>query len=142
VPRPRRQFSHFYLTTQRDLGFEKSLARLRLSRGLTQSHLAELLGVQPRLVSRWETGEAKPQFAHMVRLAEVLEVSLDQLVHGNDEVRENAAFEIRNRRLKELCRQVDQLGREDQEVVCHVMDSVIRKERSKAEAPRTSVEFG
>jgi len=40
-------------------------------------------------------------------------------------------FEIRNKRLQELCRQVDMLGREDQEVICHVMDSLIRKEKIK-----------
>jgi hypothetical protein len=67
----------------------------------------------------------------MVRLAEVLEVSIDQLAKGSDDDGVVDAFEIRNRRLKELCRQVDGLGREDQEVICHVMDSLIRKERIK-----------
>jgi hypothetical protein len=38
-------------------------------------------------------------------------------------------FEIRNRRLKELCIQVDELDQADQDVICHVMDSLIRKER-------------
>lgn len=35
-------------------------------------------------------------------------------------------------RHKELCREVDRLDTQDQEVVCHVMDSLIRKERMKA----------
>lgn len=30
---------------------------------------------------------------------------------------------------KELCRQVDELDQADQDVICHVMDSLIRKER-------------
>jgi transcriptional regulator with XRE-family HTH domain len=111
--------------------FRENLVKLRRARQLTQHALAEMLAIQPRLVSRWETGEAKPQFDHMVRLAEVLEVSLDQLVRG-EETSTKLAFEIRNKRLQELARKVDSLGREDQDVVCHVMDSLIRKEHLKA----------
>lgn len=111
--------------------FRESLVRLRRERKLTQLQLAELLDVQPRLISRWETGESKPQFDHIVQLAEVLEVSLDELVRG-ESTPQGSEFEIRNKRLKELCRQVDSLGKSDQEVVCHVMDSLIRKEQIKA----------
>lgn len=111
--------------------FRQSLVKLRKQRHLTQMQLAELLDVQPRLISRWETGESKPQFDHVVQLSKVLEVTLDQLVHG-EEHGNGAAFEIRNKRLKELCRRVDELSTEDQNVICHVMDSVIRKEQIKA----------
>jgi transcriptional regulator with XRE-family HTH domain len=111
--------------------FRENLTRLRKERRLTQMQLAELLDVQPRLISRWETGETKPQFDHMVRLAEVLEVTLDELAKG-DETALPAKHAIRNKRLEELCRRVDTLSREDQEVVCHVMDSLIRKEQVKA----------
>ena len=112
--------------------FRENLARLRKERQLTQTQLAELLDVQPRLISRWETGQVKPQFDHMVRLAEVLEVSLDELAKGAESVPDPARHAIRNKRLEELCRRVDGLSREDQEVVCHVMDSLIRKEQVKA----------
>jgi transcriptional regulator with XRE-family HTH domain len=111
--------------------FRQNLARLRKQRKLTQMQLSELLDVQPRLISRWETGETKPQFDHMVRLAEVLEVSLDELAKG-PEAGEPTRHTIRNRRLEELCRRVDALSREDQEVICHVMDSLIRKEQMRA----------
>jgi transcriptional regulator with XRE-family HTH domain len=122
-------------TTSRELlamaDFRENLVRLRKERRLTQMQLAELLDVQPRLISRWETGETKPQFDHMVRLAEVLEVSLDDLARGPEAAAERG-FDIRNKRLQELCRRVDGLSQEDQEVVCHVMDSLIRKEQVKA----------
>jgi transcriptional regulator with XRE-family HTH domain len=111
--------------------FGKNLARLRKARKLTQIQLADLIDVQPRLISRWETGETKPQFDHVVRLAEVLEVSLDVLMRGEDGVA-STTFDIGNKRLKELCRQVDRLPAEDQAVICHVMDSLIRKEQVKA----------
>jgi len=66
----------------------------------------------------------------VVRLAEVLEVSLDVLMKGEDAALETA-FEIGNKRLKELCRKVDRLPPDDQDVICHVMDSLIRKEQIK-----------
>lgn len=111
--------------------FGKNLAALRKARRLTQLQLADLVDVQPRLISRWETGETKPQFDHVVKLAEVLEVSLDVLMMGSEDT-VSAAFDIGNKRLKELCRQVDRLPEEDQLVICHVMDSLIRKEHMKA----------
>jgi len=111
--------------------FAERLAGIRKSRQLTQLQLADLLDVQPRLISRWETGVSRPQFDHIVRLAEVLDVSVDALVRGN-EAAPQEEFEVRNRRLKELCRQVDKLGAHDQEMICHLMDSLIRKEHVKA----------
>lgn len=108
-----------------------SLVCLRKKRQLTQQQLAELVRVQQRMISRWETGVAAPHLDHLVRLAEALEVSLDRLVHGDGETGE-ARFDIRNRRLKDLCQRVDGLNHADQEVVCHVMDSLIRKEQVRA----------
>ncbi len=112
-----------------DLG--KNLCSIRKERRLTQQQLAELLGVQQRVISRWETGVAKPRLNHIVQLAKVLEVSLDRLVFGDETEAPENSFDIRNRRLKELCKQVDGLNQADQEVVCAVMDSLIRKEQSR-----------
>jgi transcriptional regulator with XRE-family HTH domain len=110
-----------------DLG--RYLREIRKQRRLTQQQLAELLDVQQRVISRWETGVAKPHLNHIVQLAKVLEVSLDRLVFGEQARSPGSTFEIQNRRLKELCKQVDELDQADQDVICHVMDSLIRKER-------------
>ncbi len=109
--------------------FGKNLSRIRKDRKLTQQRLAEFINVQQRVISRWETGVAKPHLNHIVQLAKVLEVSIDQLVFGDEAGCTEPQFDIQNRRLKELCRQVDDLDQGDQEVICTVMDSLIRKER-------------
>jgi transcriptional regulator with XRE-family HTH domain len=111
--------------------FGKRLAHLRKARQLTQNQLADLLDVQAPVISRWENGSSKPQFDFLVKLAKALEVSYDALM-GFEEGDLEPAFEIRNRRLKELVLQVDRLAPQDQDVVCHVMDSLIRKEHIKA----------
>jgi transcriptional regulator with XRE-family HTH domain len=91
------------------------------------------------VISRWETGAAKPQFDHILGLVGVLEVELERLMIGEGGDTTKGEFEIRNKRLKELCRQVDELGSEDQYVVCHLMDSLVRKERMKAALGETTL---
>ncbi len=97
---------------------------------LFQLKLADLLNVQPRMVGRWEQGVAKPQFDYIIQLAQVLEVSLDYLLLGK-EGQISTAFEIKNKRLKELCKQADQLTMNDQELVCHFLDMAIRQDKLK-----------
>ena len=57
--------------------FGKNLCKLRKARKLTQLQLGELIGVQPRLIGRWEQGQGKPHFDYLVKLADALEVSED-----------------------------------------------------------------
>lgn len=108
--------------------FGKNVAELRKARGLTQQALAVLLEVQPRLLGRWERGQGKPQFDYILKLADVLEVSLDHLLRGTEDA-QPVQFDIRNKTLKELCRKVDQLRPEDQEVICHFLDMAVRHDK-------------
>jgi transcriptional regulator with XRE-family HTH domain len=110
--------------------FGKNLATLRKQRQLTQLELASLLEVQPRMVGRWEQGQARPQLDYVIKLAQVLEVSIDHLVFG-EEGQEPPIFDIKNKRLKELCKQADMLKPDDQEVICRFMDMAIKQERLK-----------
>lgn len=53
---------------------------LRKKRGLSQEDLAITLGVSRQAVSKWETGEAKPDTDKVVALAEYFEVTTDWLL--------------------------------------------------------------
>lgn len=119
-----------FLMSWRMADFGKNLTELRKARNLTQIELANLLDVQPRLLGRWERGQGKPQFDYIVKLADVLEVSIDRLVRGAEDPAADR-FEIRNRKLKELCKQVDQLKPDEQDVICHFLDMAVRHERLK-----------
>lgn len=112
--------------------FGRKLAFLRKKRRLTQSQLSSLLDVQPSVISRWEIGAAKPHFDFIVKLASALEVTFDELLGEGEDSRRATTFDIQNRRLKELAREVDRLGSQDQDAICHLMDSLIRKDRVKA----------
>ena len=53
---------------------QKSLRSLRREAVLTQQELADRMGVQQRMVSKWENGETMPRPANIRKLAAALGV--------------------------------------------------------------------
>ncbi len=68
----------------------ETIYRLRTEKNLSQGDLAELLEVSRQSVSKWENDSAVPDLAKIVKLSEVFEVSLDELVKGERETQEQA----------------------------------------------------
>lgn len=62
--------------------FGKAISRLRKEKRLTQKELAEKVGVSDKAVSRWETGKNYPDIETLQRLAEVFDVSVNDLLTG------------------------------------------------------------
>ena len=56
------------------------IAEARRRKNLTQEQLAQLMQVTRQTVSRWEAGTAYPEMEKIVRLADILEVSCDDLL--------------------------------------------------------------
>ncbi len=52
----------------------------RIAKKLSQKDLAEKISVQPILISRWETGKAKPNIDKLEKLADALETTTDKLL--------------------------------------------------------------
>lgn len=106
--------------------FAQRLKHLRSTRKLTQTRLAELLEVSPRVYNRWENGDVIPHFHTIVRIAELLDISLDELAD-----RKEAGDEpkIRNHELHRLYQKVDQLSDEDQKALVIVLDSLVKRSR-------------
>ena len=46
---------------------------------LTQKELAEQIGIKQNSYSDWENGKTEPSFENLIKLADLLEVSLDWL---------------------------------------------------------------
>lgn len=53
---------------------------LRTKQGITQESLAERVGVTRQAISKWERGEGSPDLANISSLADVLGVTIDQLL--------------------------------------------------------------
>lgn len=59
--------------------FGKRLREVRKSKKLTQKELAEQIGIKRNTYSDWENGKTEPSFENLVKLADLLDVSLDWL---------------------------------------------------------------
>lgn len=56
------------------------IRRLRLARGITQTRLAEKLGVSKQSVSNWENNNIQPSVELLEKLADFFSVSTDALL--------------------------------------------------------------
>lgn len=60
----------------------ENIIRLRTEKRLTQEELADLLGVSRQSVSKWESGASVPELDKLIRLSEVFDITVDELVKG------------------------------------------------------------
>lgn len=65
--------------------FSERLKDLRKQAGLTQVNVAEKLGISQPAYASWERGVKKPTQENLVKIAQVLNVSVDYLVGNSDE---------------------------------------------------------
>lgn len=61
--------------------FAENLAALRKLQKITQEELAEKAGITRQTLSKYETGESLPDISVCSRLAQALEVTIDDLVN-------------------------------------------------------------
>lgn len=61
--------------------FKDNLIQLRKYNQLTQEDLAEKVGVTRQAIAKWEAGETIPDLERCRKLAEIFEVSLDDLAN-------------------------------------------------------------
>lgn len=58
------------------------IADRRKDNGLTQSQLAETLGITDKAVSKWETGKSMPDPSLFCPLCDLLHITLNELLAG------------------------------------------------------------
>lgn len=58
------------------------LKEIRLNKGITQEDLAKELNVGQNTISQWETGERTPRVPTLIKLAEVLDCSVGELLEA------------------------------------------------------------
>lgn len=71
-----------------EIEFGEKLKKRREEKGMTQQTLADKLYVTRQAVSRWECGARYPDLITAKRIAEELEISLDELVSGEKYIRD------------------------------------------------------
>ena len=67
----------------------KVIAKRRKEKGMTQLELAEKMGVTDKAVSKWERDLSFPDINSIPKLAEIFDVSVDDLMQVKTETKEN-----------------------------------------------------
>ena len=67
---------------------QDNIRSLRKARGLSQEEVAQRLHITRQTLSKWENGLSVPDAQLLLKLAEILEVSVAQLLEGSTETNE------------------------------------------------------
>ena len=64
----------------------KLICKLRKIKNMTQKDLANYLNVSDKAVSKWERGESYPEITIIPQLANILEITVDELLEGKRKI--------------------------------------------------------
>jgi transcriptional regulator with XRE-family HTH domain len=108
-------------------GFPRRLHDLRHQKNLSQTDLAQQVGLHYTHLGRYERGEARPTADALKRLADALGVTGDYLLEGATDDVARARFEDRELLLQ--FQRVEKLPREDKELVKKILDAFLVKKQ-------------
>lgn len=70
------------------MNVENQLKKCRQEAGLSQQYVAEQLHVSRQSISKWENGRSQPDIGNLIRLSDLYQVSIDELIRENIELKE------------------------------------------------------
>ena len=62
------------------MAFNKKMQKLRIKRGLSQQDLANAIGVTRSSVANCESGNRRPSFENLIKIADYFNVTCDELI--------------------------------------------------------------
>ena len=113
--------------------FGERLHRYREDRGLSQRQLAQLAGLDPISISRYERGQGLPTADALAELAKTLHVTADALLFGKANRQQ---LKIKNVLLLQRLEDIDNLDAKDQATIVEVIDSLIARRQVDAISSR------
>jgi len=108
-----------------DLG--KRVVELRKKKGLSQSDLANQVGISYAQVGRYETKGAQPPAEVLKKIADALDSTVDYLISGDTD--EKAVSTLKDAELLQQFRAVEQMDEEDKVTVKKLIDAFITKRK-------------
>ncbi|MEE1198984.1 MAG: helix-turn-helix transcriptional regulator [Acutalibacteraceae bacterium] len=102
------------------------ISERRKSLGLTQLKLAEKLNVTDRAVSKWERGKSLPDSSIMLKLCDLLKITVNDLLSGEVVMADNYTKELENK-IIEMAKQKEESDKRllTLEVVIGVLSLII-----------------
>ena len=88
------------MSNQKDL-LGKRIKELRKHKGYTQDYLAEKLKIEPRQLSKLETGKHYPSFETIIALLETFDITFEELIsfehlNSTNDIRKTLLKDIEN----------------------------------------------
>ena len=102
------------------------IARLRRDKGMTQTEIADALGVSQPVVSDYENDVIGLDGTRIVQLAQILGVSTDEIL-GLGKATKATSAGMANRRLYRQLQSIDKLPKRDQEALLRTIDAFLSK---------------
>ena len=65
------------------MSFRENLQHMRAAHNMTQEQLAMLLGVSRQSVTKWESEKSYPEMDKLLRMCQIFDCTLDELVQGD-----------------------------------------------------------
>lgn len=114
--------------------FGERLKELRLQKKMSQTELADLVGLRYAHISRYENGGSMPSAEMLMKLSKALAVSVDYLLFGKKEDAVIADFKDKN--FLEMFRQSENLPEEEKELIKRFLGSFLRNKKFEELAER------
>jgi transcriptional regulator with XRE-family HTH domain len=116
------------------------LVRIRKQKGITQQNMAQWLGISQPVCSDYERGVLRLHGELIIKMAERLQVSADELLGLEPPQRTTT---LKNQRLRKRLEQIERLPQRDKEALLRTIDAFLAKHPHTAEPqppePRPSV---
>ncbi|WP_324628405.1 helix-turn-helix domain-containing protein [Bacillus paranthracis] len=98
------------------------LKELRKINKMTQQNLADKLSISKSLISKYESGSAKPSYENLSDLANLFNVSTDYLT---GKINTYKPDEQKEKQINDLLKKFDKLDREKREKILKVIDTLL-----------------
>jgi transcriptional regulator with XRE-family HTH domain len=106
----------------------KRLKKFREDKRISQTELAESMDILPNQYGKVENGKVLPSLKTLVKAAEALEISIDEIVYG---VQSPVALSIKDAELVKKMNIISELPAEDKFIALEMLDLLIAKNAIK-----------
>lgn len=107
----------------------QNIRKVREQKGLMQKEVANAVGVHPSNYSKIEKGEREPSIEVLDKLARLFGLTLDQLVHMEEDIPKEVTIE--DKTTTEKLQLIQQLDEEDKKAVFRIIDTMLTKSKFK-----------
>ena len=102
---------------------------LRRAAKLSQTELADKIGISKSQMIRYESKGAQPPADILNRLADIFGTSIDYLINGN--TNQKAVDALKNTKILQRFKEIEQLPDHEQNVIIEVVTAYIRDFKAK-----------